>query len=234
MADKFLFHPLKGLFASGAFDWTPEQITHERKLVIVDYPLLEYGRETSQLIHVMIQLTCQRAWLRHQYKPGCCNGAALMMDEFQTLMHRFQNQFVQVSRSSGICVIAMTQTILNLAEELGESQPGAKTKAFLANLGVKIALRTTCPDSAAYFSDVLGKTYQYLDNFSAGGNGESGHSHASFGGSRQLVAQVEPTVLSSLARPDGQSPFAEAIVFRGGDIFNASKRNYLRVTFSRE
>jgi hypothetical protein len=138
MADKFLFHPLRGIFASGAYDFTPEQITHEQKILIIDYPILEYGKETARLINVMVQLTCQRAWLRHQYKPGCCNGAFLYMDEFQLLMHRFQNHFVQVSRSSGVAVVALTQTILNLAEELGEAHPGAKTKAFLANLGIKI------------------------------------------------------------------------------------------------
>jgi hypothetical protein len=239
MADKFLFHPLRGLFASGAYDWTPEQITHERKIVIVDYPVLEYGRETAQLINVMIQLTCQRAWLRHQYKPGCCNGAYLYMDEFQILMHRFQNHFVQVSRSSGICVIALTQTILNLAEELGESQPGSKTKAFLANLGVKIALRSTCPDSVNYFCDVVGKHYRYLDNYSASSSGNS--NHTSFGGSRQLVYALEPNELTRLIRPDAANPCAESVVFCGGDIFRASRSakhpegsNYLRVLFTRE
>ena len=239
MADKFLFHPLRGRFASGVYDWTPEQITHERKIVIVDYAPLEYGRETAQLINVMIQLTCQRAWLRHQYKPGCCNGAFLFMDEFQILMHRFQNHFVQVSRSSGICVIALTQTILNLSEELGEAQPGSKTKAFLANLGVKIVLRSTCPDTCTYFCDVVGKHYRYLDNYSSSHGGNS--NHTSFGGSRQLVYALEPNELSRLARPDAANPCAEAVVFCGGDIFHASRSakhpegsNFLKVLFSRE
>jgi TraM recognition site of TraD and TraG len=239
MADKFLFHPLRGLFASGMYDFTPEQITHEHKIVIVDYPVLEYGRETAQLINVMIQLTCQRAWLRHQYAPGCCNGAYLYMDEFQILMHRFQNHFVQVSRSSGICVIALTQTILNLSEELGEAQPGSKTKAFLANLGVKVALRSTCPDTCSYFCDVLGKHYRYLDNYNASSGGNS--SHTSFGGSRQLTYALEPNELSRLTRPDAANPCAEAVVFCGGDIFHASRTakrpegsNFLRVLFTRE
>jgi type IV secretory pathway TraG/TraD family ATPase VirD4 len=241
MADKFLFHPLRHIFASGAYDFTPEQITHEQKIVIIDYPVLEYGKETARLINVMIQLTCQRAWLRHQYTPGCCNGAFLYMDEFQLLMHRFQNHFVQVSRSSGVCVIALTQTLLNLAEELGETHLGAKTKAFLANLGIKIALRSTCPDTCNYYSDVIGKAYTYMPNYNAGSSGESGQGHTSFGGSRQLVYQVEPYEFTDLARPDSQNLFAEAVLFCGGDHFNATRtekcpqgRNHLRVHFSRE
>lgn len=242
MADKFLFHPLRGIFATGAYDFTPEQITHEHKILIVDFPVLEYGKETARLINVMVKLTFQRAWLRHQYKPGCCNGALLFQDEFQLLMHRFENHFVQVCRSSGIAVVCITQTILNLAEELGETQPGSKTRAFLNNLGIKIALRSTCPDSCNYFSDVIGKEYRYIDNFSAGGSsGEQQHSHASVGGTRQLAHIVEPIEFTRLLRPDGGNPFAEAIVYCGGETFNATKTpqnprglNHLHVFFSRE
>jgi type IV secretory pathway TraG/TraD family ATPase VirD4 len=156
------------------------------------------------------------------------------MDEFQLLMHRFQNHFVQVSRSSGVCVIALTQTLLNLAEELGETHLCSKTKAFLTNLGIKIALRSTCPDSCTNYSNVIGKTYKYMPNYSAGTTGESGQGHTNFGGSRQLVYQVEPFKFSALSRPGGQNPLAEAIVFCGGDHFNAApSRNHLRVHFSR-
>ena len=241
MADKFLFSPLRDTFASGVCDITPEQITHEGMILIIDYPPTEFGMETARLINVMVLLTFQRAWLRHQYKPGCCNGALLYMDEFQLLMNRFQNQFVQLSRSSGVCVLALTQTLSNLADELGESHLGAKTKAFCANLGLKFALRSTCGDTCTYYSDLIGKTYKYLDNYSTGTNDETGQGNTSVGGSRQLVYQVEPSEFSSLARPDGQSPYAEAIVFAEGDTFNATRTernpkgsNYLRVFFSRD
>ena len=240
MCDKFLFFPLRGIFAGGVCDVLPEQVTHERLILIIDYPILEYGKETARLINVMIQLTFQRAWLRHQYKPGCCNGALLYMDEFQLLMHKGQNAFVQASRSTGVCVLAMTQTVLNLAEELGEAQPGAKTRAYLANLGVKIGLRSTCPDTCTYLSDVIGKTYRYMDNFGGGSSSDSAHSHTSFGASKALAYQVEPHEFSSLARPNGEQKLAEGIVFAGGDHFNATQTakcpqglNYIHVHFSR-
>src|SRR5882724_7847933 len=34
LADKFLFHPLRTVFASGTYSFTPEQTTHDRKLII--------------------------------------------------------------------------------------------------------------------------------------------------------------------------------------------------------
>jgi type IV secretory pathway TraG/TraD family ATPase VirD4 len=240
MADKFMFHPLRGIFAAGVYDFTPEQVTHERKIIIIDFPILEYGKETARLIQCMTKLTFQRAWLRHKYVPGCCNGAMHFQDEFQLLMSRFENHFVQVCRSSGIAPVYITQTILNLSEEMNEAQLGPKTKAFLNNLGIKIAHRTTCPDTCNYFSDVIGKEYRYLDNFNAGSSGDS-QSHSSFGGSRQLAYIVDPIAFTSLQRPTSSSPFAAAILYRGGDVFEVTRttqnpggRNYLSVLFSRD
>jgi hypothetical protein len=238
MADKFLFSPFREKFCSGTYSFTPEQATHEHKLIILDVPVLAYGRETARLIQILIKLVFQRAWLRHSYKPGCCNGAVLVQDEFQILISRFENHFVQVCRSSAIAPIFITQTILNLAEEMGESQPGSKTKAFLNNLAIKIAHSSTCPDTCLYLSDVIGRQYTYLDNFHAG-SGPHGQANGSVGGSRQLAHIVEPIEFTKLQTPDGQNPLAEAIVTVGGAAFNATAdnpkgRNYLRVFFSRE
>jgi TraM recognition site of TraD and TraG len=240
MADKFLFHPLRHIFASGKYSFTPEQTTHDRKIIIVDFPVLEYGKETARLIQIMVKLTFQRAWLRHKYTPGCCHGAFLVQDEFQLLTSRFESHFAQTCRGSGIAMVCITQTILNLAEELGETQPGSKTKAFLSNLGLKLAHRTTCPDTATYFADVIGKEWRYVDSFTAGGAHDGGQGHTSVGGARQYVHIVDPAQFSKLERPDSDSPYATAIVYRGGEIFNATKternplgQNFLRVAFTR-
>jgi len=240
MADKFLFSPFREMFASGACDFRPEQITHERKLLILDIPVLQYGRETSRLMQIIVKLVCQRSWLSHAYKPGCCNGAMIVQDEFQMLMSRFENHFVQVCRGSAIVPLYATQTILNLAEEMGESQPGSKTKAFLNNLSIKIAHNSAgCPDTCQYLADTIGKEYRYLDGFNAGESG--GLTHTGLSGQKHLAHIVEPIEFTRLMAPDGQNPCAEAIVYLGGRAFNVTKteknprgRNYLNVTFSRE
>jgi type IV secretory pathway TraG/TraD family ATPase VirD4 len=241
LADKFMYHPMRHIFASGKYSFTPEQTTHERKIIIIDFPVNEYGRETAALIQIMVKLTFQRAWLRHKYTAECCHGAFLVQDEFQLLTSKFESFFAQTCRSSGIAMICATQSILGLAEQLGESQPGSKTKAFLNNLGLKIAHRTTCFDTATYFADTIGKEWRYIDNFSAGSGHEPGQGHTSVGGSRQLVHIVDPLEFTQLERPDSHNPRATAIVYRGGEIFNVTKtdrnpqgRNFLRVSFSRE
>jgi type IV secretory pathway TraG/TraD family ATPase VirD4 len=241
MADRFLYNPAKKLFASGTCSFTPWQVTHEGKIIILDFPVNEQGKEGARLFQSMVKLTFQRDWLRHPYTPGCCNGAALVQDEFQLLITKFENHFAQTCRGSGIASLYATQNILNLAEELGETQPGSKTRAFLANLGVKIAHRCTCYDTASYLSDTIGKTYRYLDNYSGGGSTATNQAHFSSGGSRQLAHILDPIEFSHLQRPGGQTKTAEAIVYAGGDAFNASKtpnrpegNNYLRVFFTRE
>jgi hypothetical protein len=240
MADKFMFSPFREMFCSGTYSFTPEQTTHEHKLIILDIPLLAYGRETAPLMQIIVKLVFQRAWLRHAYKPGCCHGAMLVQDEFQTPMSRFENHFVQVCRSSAIAPIFITQLILNLSEEMGESQPGSKTKAFLNNLSVKITHNTTCPDTCQYVADVIGKEYRFLESFNAG-SGHNQQSHTSVGGSQQLVHIIEPIEFTRLVKPDSHNPLAQGIVWVSGKRFNATKnaqnpigRNYLSVYFSRE
>ena len=89
-------------------------------------------------------------------------------------------------------------------------------------------------------ADIIGKEYRYLDSYNAGG-GDSSHSHASVGGSQQLVHIIEPIEFSRLIKPDSTNPYGQAIVYQSGKPFNATKsarnpkgRNYLSVLFSRE
>jgi hypothetical protein len=242
MADKFLFYPFREIFSSGTYSFTPEQTTHERRIIIVDFPVLQYGQQTARLIQTLVKLTFQRAWLRHKFTPGCCNGAFLIQDEFQLLMHREESHFVQVCRSSGIAPVFLTQSILNLAEEMNEPQPGSKTKAFLNNLAIKIGHRSVCPETCSYLADVIGKEYRFIENYSAAGASPSQQQgHASVGGALQLAYIVEPTAFTKLEKPDGHNPHAAAIVHCGGSTFNVTKtardpngRNYLHVLFSRE
>jgi len=241
MADRFLYNPAKKLFASGNYSFTPAQVTHEHKCIILDFPVNELGKEGARLIQSMIKLTFQRDWLRHTYTPGCCNGGAIVQDEFQLLITKFENHFAQTCRGSGIAAIYITQNLHNLAEELGEAQPGSKTRAFLGNLGLKIAHRCTCPDTCNYLSDIIGKRYTYLDNYSGGGSTDNSHTHFSSGGTRQLAAILDPIAFTALRRPDSQSPLSEAILYCGGETFASAnnhqhpeERNYLRVLFSRE
>lgn len=238
MADKFLFNPYNRLFCCGRCSFTPETTTHEGKIIICDFPLLEYGHETGRTINVALKLTFQRAWLRRKLSESP-NPVFLWQDEMQYFVTRRDNFFQQTCRGSRVAVVCLTQNILNLSEELGEAQPGSKTKSFLGNLGVKIFHQQNDTETCNYASDQIGRAYRYLDNFNAGASGDN-HTHASFGGSRQLAHIVEPIEFTRLAKPDARNPYAQAVVYQSGKQFNATKTaknpqgaNYLSVFFSR-
>jgi len=239
MADKFLFNPFNRLFCSGKCSFTPEMTTHDGKIVICDFPLLEYGHETGRLINVILKLIFQRAWLRRNLLESP-NPVFLWQDEFQYFVTRRDNFFQQTCRGSRVAVVCLTQNILNLSEELGEDQPGSKTKSFLGNLAIKIFHQQNDTETCNYAADQIGKEYRYLDNFNAG-NSDNNNSHMGVGGSRQLTHIVEPIEFTRLIKPDSTNPYAQAIVYASGKTFNATKTeknpkgcNYLSVLFSRE
>jgi hypothetical protein len=240
MADKFLFNPLNRLFCSGVCTFLPEQTMTEGKLVICDFPLLEYGHQTGRLINVMLKLIFQRSWLRRNL-PDSLNPVMLWQDEMQYfIVPRFDNFFQQTCRGSRVAVVALTQNILNLSEALGESRPDAKTKSFLGNLAIKIFHQQNDVESCTYAADQIGKEYRYLDNYSGGSSSENNHSSFNAGASRQLAYTVEPVELTRLVKPDSVNPLAQALVYASGKIFNATITeqnprglNYLSVFFSR-
>jgi hypothetical protein len=239
MADKFLFNPFNRLFCSGKCSFTPEDTTHRSKIVICDFPLLEYGHETGRTINVILKLIFQRAWLRRKLSDSP-NPVFLWQDEFQYFVTRRDNFFQQTCRGSRVAVVCLTQNIMNLAEELGESQPGSKTKSFLGNLAIKIFHQQNDTETCTYAADQIGKHYVYMDNYNASAGGVS-HAHASVGGNRQLVHVIEPIEFTRLKKPDGNNPLSQAIVYQSGKTFKATEsaahphgRNYLPVFFSRD
>jgi hypothetical protein len=235
MADKFLFNPLNRLFCGGKCTFVPELTTHAGKIIIVDFPLLEYGHETGRLINVMVKSTFQRAWLRRDLSQSA-NPVFLWQDEFQYFITKRDNAFQQTCRSARVAVVCLTQNILNLSEELGEQQPGSKTKAFLGNLMLKIFHQQNDTDTNQYAAELIGKRFRYIDSYNTDATGG-----ASFGAAQQLVYNVEPIAFSQLAKPDSVNPFSTAIVYQGGKAFNAtvtnekpSGSNFLTVAFSRD
>jgi hypothetical protein len=232
LADKFLYNPLYRTFCSGRCDFTPEMATHEGKWIICDWPLLEFGHETGRLINVLLKLVFQRAWLRRNLAESP-NPVTIWADEAQYFISRRDNFFQQTCRGSRVAVVVLTQNILNLSEELGEDQPGSKTKSFLGNLGIKIFHQQNDTETCQYAADQIGKEYRYLDNFNTG-TSDNQHSHSGFGASRQLAHVLEPIEFTRLLKPDSDNPLSQAIVYQSGKPFTSSRSNYLSVFFTRE
>lgn len=240
MASKFTYSPFREMFCSGRFDFTPEQTTHEHKIVIVDMPVLEYGRETSRICQILMKVVFQRAWLRHQYAPGCCHGGFCFQDEFAYVLSRMDPYFSMTCRGAAVAPICACQNILSIAaEEFGEQTPGSKTLGFLGLFGTKFFMANNETMTNEYAADQIGKEYRDVPGWNAG-EGQQ-HSHFGVSGNQQLTHLIEPIEFTRLMKPDGENPLSEAICYMSGRPFEATRNNsrpqglpYMRVHFSRE
>lgn len=99
-SEKFLFSPMTRLFCGGKCTFTPEMTTHEGKIIVCDFPLLEYGHETGRMVNVLIKLIFQRAWLRRNLADSP-NPVFLWQDEAQYfIVPKFDNYFQQTCREA--------------------------------------------------------------------------------------------------------------------------------------
>jgi hypothetical protein len=244
MASKFTYDPFRSMFCSGRVDFSPEETTHGRRVVLADVPVLEYGRDASRLCQVLLKIVFQQAWLRHSFKPGCCHGAFLFQDEFALLMHRNENHFHMVCRGSAIAPVCIVQNILSIAaEEFGEQTPGSKTLGFLGLISVKIFHANNETQTNQYAADQIGKHWADIAGWSGstGGAGTHQHTQAGVSGNKQYVHKYEPERFTQLLKPDSENPLSAAVVYASGRIFNATKtdrnpegKNYISCVFSRE
>jgi hypothetical protein len=232
MADPVLFEPYRSLLSGAKCSMVPEEVIHDRAIHIINFPLLELGRPGRD-ISMLIRNCYQRAFLARKISE-CGNPVLMYTDECQYFLGPKDNFFQQTCRSNRVINVMLTQNILNMAEQLGETQVGPKTKAILGNFGTKIFHQQNETETCIYAADQIGKHYVFQENFNAGQAG------AAFGGSRQLAYIVEPIEFTRLRKPDGNNPFAEAIVYQSGKTFNATRTeknpegtNYLRCFFPR-
>lgn len=238
MADKFLFSTYHRLFCAGKCSFLPEMTTHSQKLVICDFPVLEYGINTGRLINCLLKICFMRAWLRRDVEQYPV-PAFLWQDEAQMFLLGGQggasrdNAFAQVARSSRICTVFVTQNILNVAEALAEDTPGARTKSLLGNFALKVFHQQNDVDTNTYAANLLGKSKKMM--VSVGGV-ETPH----LSQTEHLMYNVEPDEFSRLGKPDTINPWAEAIVYQGGKPFKCTMRtddprgkSYLKGRFRR-
>lgn len=239
MADKFLYNPLRDIFCSGKCTFVPEQTTYQNKIIIVDFPLLEYSFQTGRLISCLMKLSFMRAWLRRNVEEAP-TPVFLWQDEGHAFLlggHGGVSRdaaFAQVSRSARVVNVFISQNILAVADALGETHPGSKTKNLLSNFTTKIFGQNTCVDTNTYAAELIGQEYRFLRNVGVGGH------DVNLGRSEQRLYKLEPEAFTRLQRPDEAHPYAEAIVHQGGKTFEVTRteeepdgRNYLLTVFRR-
>jgi hypothetical protein len=162
----FLSSPFNRLFCGDLCDFIPEDATRRNKIIICDFPMLEFGYETGRAINVLPKLILERTWISRELSESA-NPVFLWQDEFQYFVTRRDSFLQQTYRASHDAVACLTQNVVNLSEELRGDRAGSKTASFPGNLAMKVFHQWNEVETFNDATDPIGKQYCYLGSFFA-------------------------------------------------------------------
>jgi hypothetical protein len=226
MTGRLVFEPLRSVFSSGVCDFTPRDACRG-KIIVVAYPMLQFGQATGALVNSIVKLSAQRDFLRRQVLPET-PLTCMWLDECQLFLTpgsgavSKDNLFQQSCRESKIIPVYITQNISNIAEAYGENQPGSKTNSFLGNIMLKFFLQNNDVATNKYAAELFGKEYRTLRTSGASGSNPSASE------TEHLLYKIDAHEFTALRKPEPGWFACDAVIYQGGQEFNATGTNYLR------
>jgi hypothetical protein len=228
---------LRELFCEGT-NLTPDVIP-QGKIIVVDLSVKEYG-EVGLCANVLMKYTFMRSIERRDVGANS-RPVFLWQDEGQLFSTNFDMPFQTTARASRVATVVMTQSINNFYA-LGEGQQGkAQADSIFGNLNLKIWHANADPVTNEWASTQVGRCKQYMVNTNSSHQPAdwmsvamgTSTSQMSAGVSEQYEYALQPSAFSRL-RTGGLANQREvdAIVFCSGLCFQATGKNWMRVTFS--
>lgn len=241
MADLLNRGLLRDLFTQGS-NIDPTAI-ERGKIIVVAMPLKEFGQVglyAAALWKFAFQKSIERRDVSKSPRP-----VVLWQDEGQFfLLPSTDFLFTSTSRSARVSNVLLTQSISGVVATLGGGPAGkAEADAYLSNYGTKVFHANTDPASNEYAANLIGRCKQFVisaNNNYGSNQGWAGflpnHQTGSSSGISEIVElELQPREFSKLrtgGKPNqGQ---VDAIVFKNGDSFKATGRNWMKVTFTQE
>lgn len=228
LAEPFLSGLLHDQFGQGISpELMPEQTYLENKIIILDFPVKDYG-----LAGVCAQGMFKYAWQQamERRKPeedGNINPVFLWIDECQFFINpNYDSMFQTTARSALVASVYLTQTIHNLIFTMGRNNPEARAKGLLANMGTKIFHANADFDSNQFASNMIGQDITAMASMSA----QLKHGQTATL-SEQVLYQVPPHAFMTLKYGRKENDYmVEAYVVKTGPWAH-TKKNYIKVAF---
>lgn len=210
---------------------TPD-MCFDGKVIVLDLPVKQFA-EVGQMAQVLFKYMWQRAIERRAVAADTL-PCFLWSDESQLFATSHDAVFQTTARSSRACIVYLTQNLGIYRSTLGT----ALTDSLMGNLQTKIFHQNTCAITNQWASDGISKCWQFRGNMSTSvrpsGLFTSIPSHQ-IGGSDSLEYQIIPHAFTILRKGGPQNDCAvDAVVFQGGRVFKANRKNHLFVTFAQE
>jgi hypothetical protein len=227
MLDIFLRGALRELFCTET-NLVPE-LTHEGAIIVLDLPIKEFA-EVGQFAQVLFKFIWQRASERRDVNR---NGRIcfLWADEAQFFADPHDAEFQSTARSSRIATVYLSQNVGAFYGYLGQAQ----THSLLGNFQTKLFHANGDPMTNNWAADLFAKSWQSRGSATAStSEGESGRQRISknYTSSDSLDFEVLPREFTCLGKGGPDHNFqVEAIAFQGGRVWNATRKNHIKVVF---
>jgi len=229
---------LRQLFSEGT-NVTPADIA-AGKILLFDMSVKQWG-ETGAMAQVVIKYAFQKDIERRDVHANP-RPVFLHVDEFQLLTTSYDAEFATTCRSSRVSFVILTQSLPTVWAALGGGDKAkADVASLLGNMNTKIFCANSEVETNRFVAETLGKRKNHLVQTSYSGTspyaglqdmGAHRPSQISASISEHIDFQVQSSDLASLRMGGARNDYCvDAIVYRTGQPFRSSKRNWIKMTF---
>lgn len=221
---------LKNQFSCGLDeDLIPENIIAQKKIVIIDFPLKEFGLAgvfAATIYKTTFQAAMERRNIEKETDP---KPVGLWIDEYHSFCNpQTDSLFQTTARSSWVACVYITQNINNLFCVMGNNQPEARAKSLLGNLNLKYFGSNDNFDTNIWASNMIG---QHMVDFQT--VNFSKDMEISKSKNQQMQYRVTPDHFTTLKTGRIANNFmVEAVVFKSGKLWGKEKHNFALVAFN--
>ncbi|MDN5215044.1 TraM recognition domain-containing protein [Fulvivirgaceae bacterium BMA12] len=216
-------------FAGGlSSDLLPENIVSQNKIVIIDFPIKEFGLAgiyAATIYKTAFQAAMERRKIENETNP---KPVALWIDEYQSFCNPMTDSLFQTTaRSSWVATVYITQSINNIFFVMGNNQPQARAKSLLGNLNLKYFASNADIDTNYWASQMIGQHMTDIQTLNISKNMEVSKSKA-----QHLQFRVMPDHFTTLKTGRKANNYiVETVAFKSGKLWGKNKENYALVGF---
>ncbi|MCB0448187.1 MAG: TraM recognition domain-containing protein [Gelidibacter sp.] len=208
----------------------PDRTIFERKIIIVDFGVKQFGTE-GVCGSGIIKMLYQQAWERRDLRAEGPNANPVMLfiDEFQYYINKKEDTlFTSTAGGSLVCNFLITQNIDNIIMQMGDSSPESAAKSLCGNLSTKIFCANSNVATNSWASEMIGQYFVDAQTTSI----SNGDVKKSFAQIMQPKVPVSHFMMLKTGRKE-HNYNVETIIVQTGRAWKNGE-NFQQVTFSQK
>ncbi|KAB8154268.1 TraM recognition domain-containing protein [Kordia sp. TARA_039_SRF] len=224
---------LKNQFSKGlSADLMPENIIKNKKIVIVDFSVKEFGFSgiiATAIYKIAFQSAMERRDISIEKDP---KPVAFFVDEYQNFCYPAMDSLFQATaRSSWIATVYITQNLNGIIQVMGSSNAMARTKSLLSNMNLKYFASNSDYDTNRWASDMIGEHWTNTDSFNYDENAKI--KNKTQRSERRRKVEIDDFTTLKTGRAANKF-IVEAVVFKAGKLWGEHNDNYALASFKQK